>query len=428
MPIRQVTGPDQDLQAQLAGLGLKTLQQQGMVEAVRAADEVSGRILSKLQGCDEATKVRAGEDLKTIFLTASGARYAGSDEDKVRESAPHRLTESSKAVWEYFNATADKTPAERAESLHRLAHVMDYSVKNYLDYIHQPFQSPLFHSITRSPYILSAVRHLPDAINLIYAKGEPVKDALDSFVRFKLMSANSSDDEITSRTLWFTVMDAARRFRGRPPIPRYQPLNIMANTPVEFEFGPAGSNEALHLLDIQQAKALAREGHIPTLIRDILDNTFGLPPGVLPANARTLNVGFGTVADMQTLKEAGFGEVRGLDADETLVAIARDSGFDAMQGDALRLPYAEGSFDIIYCRNLFDRGVSRVYLEECRRVGREGARILLSTTNDINPDFRSYCEDVGFRVIYPRDEDMQTRKADLCILALENHKLPIISP
>ena len=42
-------------------------------------------------------------------------------------------------------------------------------------------------------------------------------------------------------------------------------------------------------------------------------------------------------------------DVKGIDIDPEMVERARGRGMDAVQGDALELPYKNGSFDIVYC-------------------------------------------------------------------------------
>jgi SAM-dependent methyltransferase len=42
-------------------------------------------------------------------------------------------------------------------------------------------------------------------------------------------------------------------------------------------------------------------------------------------------------------------QVEGLDQDPRMVRSARERGFDAVQGDALALPFDDRSFDVVYC-------------------------------------------------------------------------------
>ena len=91
-----------------------------------------------------------------------------------------------------------------------------------------------------------------------------------------------------------------------------------------------------------------------------------LPP------ARTLDVACGTGFLTRHLR----GEVTGLDASESMVAIARSRMPEArfVVGDALALPFADGSFDRVFTGHFYDHlqpGERERFLAEARRVAGE---------------------------------------------------------
>ena len=91
-----------------------------------------------------------------------------------------------------------------------------------------------------------------------------------------------------------------------------------------------------------------------------------LPP------ARTLDVACGTGFLTRELR----GEVTGLDASESMVAIARARmpGARFVVGDALALPFADGSFDRVFTGHFYDHlqpGERARFLAEARRVAGE---------------------------------------------------------
>jgi ubiquinone/menaquinone biosynthesis C-methylase UbiE len=91
-----------------------------------------------------------------------------------------------------------------------------------------------------------------------------------------------------------------------------------------------------------------------------------LPP------ARTLDVACGTGFLTRHLR----GEVTGLDASESMVAIARERMPEArfVVGDALSLPFADGDFERVFTGHFYDHlqpGERERFLAEARRVARE---------------------------------------------------------
>jgi ubiquinone/menaquinone biosynthesis C-methylase UbiE len=91
-----------------------------------------------------------------------------------------------------------------------------------------------------------------------------------------------------------------------------------------------------------------------------------LPP------ARTLDVACGTGFLTRHLR----GEVTGLDASESMVAIARERMPEGrfVVGDALSLPFADGAFERAFTGHFYDHlqpGERERFLTEVRRVARE---------------------------------------------------------
>jgi SAM-dependent methyltransferase len=68
------------------------------------------------------------------------------------------------------------------------------------------------------------------------------------------------------------------------------------------------------------------------------------------------------------------GRVLGLDRDPTAVALARGQALDTVQGDALRLPFADGSIDLVtavkFAHHFHGEGLSRLVSEMARVAGR----------------------------------------------------------
>lgn len=96
------------------------------------------------------------------------------------------------------------------------------------------------------------------------------------------------------------------------------------------------------------------------------DSVRGLPP------ARTLDVACGTGWLTQHLR----GEITGLDASEAMLEIARERvpGGQFVVGDALALPFEDGSFDRVLTGHFYGHleEEERVrFLSEARRVARE---------------------------------------------------------
>ena len=73
----------------------------------------------------------------------------------------------------------------------------------------------------------------------------------------------------------------------------------------------------------------------------------------LPSRRRVLDVGCGTGELSRVLAGETDGTVVGLDADPSLLRVARaETGLDVVAGDALRLPFDDGAFDLVVCQAL----------------------------------------------------------------------------
>jgi 2-polyprenyl-3-methyl-5-hydroxy-6-metoxy-1,4-benzoquinol methylase len=109
------------------------------------------------------------------------------------------------------------------------------------------------------------------------------------------------------------------------------------------------------LAELQQALACVPGGRIT-----LLDVGTGL--GDIPARARTAAARRGLTL-----------EAIGIDVSEPLVRAARRPGFPTMRADALRLPVADHSVDIVMCSQLlhhFEREQAIAVLRELDRAGR----------------------------------------------------------
>lgn len=69
----------------------------------------------------------------------------------------------------------------------------------------------------------------------------------------------------------------------------------------------------------------------------------------LPNRARTLDVGCGTGVLTRVLREESAGPVVGTDADRSLLEAVESP---RVQGDAMRLPFVDGAFDLVVCQAL----------------------------------------------------------------------------
>jgi len=113
------------------------------------------------------------------------------------------------------------------------------------------------------------------------------------------------------------------------------------------------------------------------LLHALLDRAGG-------ARGRMLDVGCGTGGILLSL--AGDADVVGLDSDALPLRFCRDKGLrEVVQGSALALPFADGSFDACVTFDVLEHvDDERLLLGELRRVLRPGGRAVISV-----PAFRA---------------------------------------
>ena len=127
----------------------------------------------------------------------------------------------------------------------------------------------------------------------------------------------------------------------------------------------------------------------------------------LNADARALDVACGTGDLSLTLAEAGAAHVVGLDFCRPMLALAarkaeaRGRTLPWIEGDALRLPFAAATFDVVTCafglRNLADVEAG---LREFRRVLRPGGTLaVLEFSRPVVPGFRALFQFYFTRVL-----------------------------
>jgi len=108
------------------------------------------------------------------------------------------------------------------------------------------------------------------------------------------------------------------------------------------------------------------------------DDREALEPLGLADHSRVLDVGCGTGELTRVLREESAGRVVGLDADRELLSHATDGEY--VQGDATRLPFHEGSFDLVACQALL------INLPDPGKAVREFARVSSDLVAVIEPD------------------------------------------
>ena len=100
----------------------------------------------------------------------------------------------------------------------------------------------------------------------------------------------------------------------------------------------------------------------------------------LDSRSRVLDVGCGTGEFTRVLESETDGEVVGIDADPDLLAVAREAGSQVVAGDALRLPFPDGSFDLVVCQALL------INLPDPGRAVAEFARVSSDLVAAVEPD------------------------------------------
>jgi SAM-dependent methyltransferase len=104
----------------------------------------------------------------------------------------------------------------------------------------------------------------------------------------------------------------------------------------------------------------------------------------LPA-ARTLDVACGTGFLTRHLP----GDVTGLDQSATMVEIATGRGLDAVQGEAVPLPFPDGAFERLFTSHFYGHlvsGEAERFLAEARRVAGEIVVVDAASRPDVEDD------------------------------------------
>lgn len=98
----------------------------------------------------------------------------------------------------------------------------------------------------------------------------------------------------------------------------------------------------------------------------------------LPADARVLDLGCGTGANLRLLKENTTWQVTGLDYSGHALAYCAAKGLPpGVQSDACRLPFADASFDLLLLTDILEHVDDDLALAEVRRVLKPGGLALV---------------------------------------------------
>ncbi len=92
--------------------------------------------------------------------------------------------------------------------------------------------------------------------------------------------------------------------------------------------------------------------------------------GRLGKKARILDAGCGTAYLSRRLAKQGYGNIVCLDTSSTLLEVAKRHGLKTVLGDAQRLPFKKGSFDLVILADVLE------HVPDYGRVISEAARVL----------------------------------------------------
>lgn len=117
---------------------------------------------------------------------------------------------------------------------------------------------------------------------------------------------------------------------------------------------------------------------IPTLRDDAAARVFWLPH---QEHGKLLEVGFGNGVTLARLKDLGW-DVTGVEFDAVSVNLARELGLEAHLGSIEDVAYPSGTFDAVVASHLIEHLPDPAgFLRECRRVLKDGGRLVLTTPN-----------------------------------------------
>lgn len=106
---------------------------------------------------------------------------------------------------------------------------------------------------------------------------------------------------------------------------------------------------------------------------------------------QVLEVGCGEGVNLMHLKQLGLSnvDIQGIDPSAEAIGQALKHGLDVKVADGLDLPFAEHSFDAVFCRDVLhhlpDREARKKFIEEMSRVAKPGATITIIEPNSLNP-------------------------------------------
>ncbi|MBV9406438.1 MAG: class I SAM-dependent methyltransferase, partial [Acidobacteriaceae bacterium] len=104
-----------------------------------------------------------------------------------------------------------------------------------------------------------------------------------------------------------------------------------------------------------------------------------LAAGVNP-NARILDAGTGTGANLRMLRDLKLEYVTGLDSNELAIHFCASKGLGNVQiGDICAMPFESGTFDLVLATDVIEHvDDDRAALEEIARVLKQGGKVLMS--------------------------------------------------
>jgi SAM-dependent methyltransferase len=91
----------------------------------------------------------------------------------------------------------------------------------------------------------------------------------------------------------------------------------------------------------------------------------------VPTDARALDIGTGTGANLRLLRDIGFSNVMGLDAsDEAIRFCAEKQLGEVRKGDICALPFGDASFDVVFATDVIE------HIDDDERAAQEICRVL----------------------------------------------------